>query len=115
MNSVWCRDGGDHDYDATLPRSADDICATCGATWSGVTWMWSKADGETPTADPINPSHYKSGTLEAIQVIEAFALNYNMGSACKYLLRAGKKGPKAEDLRKCIWFLEREIKATEKP
>jgi len=77
--------------------------------------MWSKADGETPTADPINPSHYKSGTLEAIQVIEAFALNYNMGSACKYLLRAGKKGPKAEDLRKCIWFLEREIKATEKP
>jgi hypothetical protein len=63
--------------------------------------------------DPINPDHYKTGTLEAIQVIEAFGLNYNLGSAAKYLLRAGKKGPKAEDLRKCMWFLDREIKASE--
>ena len=59
--------------------------------------------------DPINPSHYKSGGLEAIQVIEAFELDYNLGNAVKYLLRCGKKGPPIEDLHKCAWYVQRAI------
>jgi hypothetical protein len=59
--------------------------------------------------DPINPSHYKAGGLEAIDVIESFGLNYRLGSATKYILRAGKKGPASVDIRKAIWFLEREL------
>ncbi len=65
---------------------------------------------QSSASDPINPSHYKSNGMEAIDVIEAFGLSYQLGSAAKYILRAGKKGPAAEDLRKAIWFIEREIK-----
>jgi hypothetical protein len=57
-----------------------------------------------------HPAHYRgSGGLEAIDVIEAFGLGFNLGNCCKYLLRAGKKGKYVEDLRKAIWYLEREI------
>lgn len=62
--------------------------------------------------DMVNqPPHYKSTKgLEAITVIETFAPgNYHRGNALKYLLRAGKKGALAEDLRKAIWYIEREI------
>jgi hypothetical protein len=68
-------------------------------------------DDELPQFDPINnPKHYQTqGGLEAIEVIEAFNLNFNLGNAIKYVLRAGKKGSKVEDLDKAIWYLIREI------
>lgn len=62
--------------------------------------------------DAVNhPSHYqgKNG-LESIDVIEAFALNFNLGNAVKYILRAGKKTQDpTEDLRKASWYLQRAI------
>lgn len=66
---------------------------------------------ELPQFDPINnPKHYQSqGGLEAITVIEAFDLNFNLGNAIKYVLRAGKKGSKVQDLDKAIWYIKREI------
>lgn len=64
-----------------------------------------------------HPSHYLRGGMEAIDVIEAFALNFRVGNCVKYLLRAGYKntGPqcKLEDLRKARWYLDREIAAIE--
>lgn len=61
--------------------------------------------------DMINhPSHYKSGRIEAIDVIEDFKLNFNLGNAVKYILRAGKKGCRKEDLKKAIWYLHRELR-----
>jgi Protein of unknwon function (DUF3310) len=64
----------------------------------------------TDVNDPINPQHYHAADgRQAIDVIESFGLNYNLGSACKYLLRAGRKGSKREDLMKCRWFIDREI------
>ena len=62
--------------------------------------------------DMVNsPSHYQtSAGLEAIDVIEAFFHdNFHLGNAFKYLARAGKKGDYVEDLRKSIWYLQREI------
>ena len=41
--------------------------------------------------DPLNPSHYKSEKMEAIDVIESFGLNFHLGNSIKYILRAGKK------------------------
>jgi hypothetical protein len=38
-----------------------------------------------------HPDHYQSERIEAIDVIEAFRLNFSLGSAVKYILRAGKK------------------------
>jgi len=59
-----------------------------------------------------HPDHYQTeGTLEAIDIIEAYKLNFSLGSAVKYILRAGRKpGESAtEDLSKAIWYIQREI------
>lgn len=56
-----------------------------------------------------HPPHYKGKGLECIQVIEAFGLGFCLGNAVKYILRAGKKGERTEDLQKAIWYLKREI------
>jgi hypothetical protein len=64
--------------------------------------------------DNVNqPSHYKGNGLECIQVIEAFDLGFNLGNVVKYLLRAGKKGDRREDLLKARWYLERELHGCE--
>jgi len=62
---------------------------------------------------PIDhPQHYGGDTLyEAIKVIEAWQLNFNLGNAVKYISRAGKKDltRTVEDLKKARWYLDREI------
>lgn len=45
-------------------------------------------------------------------MIEAFELNWRIGTAVKYLLRAGHKESAAEDLKKAIWYIAREIAKT---
>ena len=61
-------------------------------------------------SDPINPDHYRSGGMEAIDVIEAFFPDsFHLGNAFKYIARAGKKGDRLEDLRKARWYVDREI------
>jgi hypothetical protein len=74
-------------------------------------------------ANKINPEHYQSDTnLEAIDVIEAFDLNFHRGNIVKYVLRAGKKTEKGyenkqkqlEDLNKAKWYLSRLIEVVEK-
>ena len=56
-----------------------------------------------------NPPHYQRGGLEAIDVIEAFELDYHTGNAVKYLLRAGHKDDLIQDLQKAVWYLQRRI------
>lgn len=58
-----------------------------------------------------HPTHYHPNTIEAIDVIEAWKLNFNRGNTLKYLCRAGIKDPhkELEDLEKAQWYLEREI------
>lgn len=66
-----------------------------------------------------HPAHYggKDDPYEAIKVIEAWGLGFNLGNAVKYVCRAGKKAPHAavadlaalEDLKKAAWYLAREI------
>lgn len=56
-----------------------------------------------------HPSHYQSSKMEVIEIIEAFSLGFNLGNVTKYLLRAGKKGNRLEDLKKAQWYLNREI------
>lgn len=56
-----------------------------------------------------NPEHYQANGMEAIEVIDAFKLNFNLGNAIKYILRAEKKGNKKIDLEKAVWYLNREL------
>ena len=56
-----------------------------------------------------HPEHYQANGIEAIDVIEGFNLNFNLGNAIKYILRADKKGNKKQDLAKAQWYLNREL------
>ena len=62
-----------------------------------------------------HPNHYQSEKMETIDVIEAYNLNFSLGSAIKYILRAGKKPNEktSEDLKKAIWYLQREVQRSE--
>ena len=58
-----------------------------------------------------HPKHYggENNAYEAIKVIEAWTLNFNLGNAVKYISRADKKGSRLVDLQKAVWYLNREI------
>lgn len=62
----------------------------------------------------IRPDYYKSGELEAFDVIDAFDLDFNLGNAFKYIARARKKYDKVNDLRKAVTYLNREIEKAKK-
>lgn len=62
-----------------------------------------------------HPSHYAEGReYEPIDVIEDWNLGFSLGNAVKYISRAGRKDPstKVEDLKKAIWYINREIERT---
>ena len=60
--------------------------------------------------DKVNhPKHYNShpSGIECITVVEH--MSFNIGNAIKYLWREGLKGDSVEDLKKAIWYINREI------
>lgn len=70
-----------------------------------------------------HPQHYggADNIYEAIKVIEAWELGFNLGNTVKYISRAGKKisnrnarRTKIEDLKKAAWYLNREIENLER-
>ena len=76
----------------------------------GVIQGVSGAKYEAMNFDPVNsPAHYTIGGIETIDFIEAKELNYHLGNAVKYIVRAEHKGKKKEDLEKAIWYLNREL------
>jgi hypothetical protein len=61
-------------------------------------------------SDPVNhPPHYTNhpSGIECIQITEH--MGFCLGNAVKYLWRADLKGDAVEDLRKAVWYIEREI------
>lgn len=54
-----------------------------------------------------HPDYYSPDTIEVIDVISAWRLNFPLGSALKYIVRAGRKpgADRDDDLRKAIWYL----------
>ena len=55
-----------------------------------------------------HPSHYNMG-IEAIDYIESHDMNFNIGNVIKYVTRAKHKNNELEDLKKRLWYLQREI------
>jgi hypothetical protein len=58
-----------------------------------------------------HPQHYggADNPYEAIKVIEAWKLGFNLGNTVKYIARAERKAAPIEDLEKAVWYLNREI------
>lgn len=68
-------------------------------------------------SDLVNhPPHYGGidDPYEAVKVIEAWKLGFNLGNTIKYICRSGKKNSLIEDLKKARWYLDREISNIEK-
>lgn len=63
-----------------------------------------------------HPTHYggERNVYEAIKVIEAYNLGFNLGNVIKYVLRSEKKGAEIQDLEKALWYLSREIENKKK-
>ena len=78
---------------------------------------WHKGWRASTTAVPVrpepntvhHPAHYNHGKIEAITVIEDWDLNFNLGNCLKYLARCDHKGNAVEDLRKALWYIQREL------
>ena len=71
-------------------------------------------EARTKDPDPINPTHYTRFPVEPIEILEC--LPYNRASAAKYIIRCEAKGDNKDaitDLRKAIWFIQRELKRLE--
>lgn len=57
-----------------------------------------------------HPAYYKTGGIEAIDVIEAWGLGFNLGNVVKYIARCGRKSDNVlGDLKKAAWYLNREV------
>ena len=69
-----------------------------------------KTSTKKEVVDNVNhPPHYKVGGIETIDFIEAKKLNYNLGNVVKYISRADYKGSRHENLKKALWYLNREL------
>lgn len=82
-------------------------------------------ENPTPLSDAVNhPPHYKwlkeKCGIEVIDITRH--LDFNIGNAFKYLLRAGYKSEQGltdkektiQDLQKAIWYIQDKIKSLEK-
>ena len=58
-----------------------------------------------------HPPHYggANNQYEAIKVIEGWGLDFCLGNAVKYILRAGKKDDIVQDLKKAQWYIQHKI------
>lgn len=95
-------------YCNTLNHYLNVGCVRCGKSFG-------LASGST-AADMVNhPPHYTShpSGVECIQVAEHYP--FCIGSAIKYLWRAGLKGDAIEDLKKAVWYINREIAKRQQP
>jgi len=71
-----------------------------------------QADGPVPDRETVNhPPHYTNARAECIEIMEdlGFLDSYYISCAFKYIWRHRAKGKPLEDLRKAVWYLEREI------
>ena len=84
----------------------------CGAKASNSPHLIDNMPKYNPYEYVTHPIHYggKDNPYEAIKVIEAWELGFNLGNTIKYISRAGKKDSIVQELQKALWYLEREIK-----
>ncbi len=74
----------------------------------------------TSRSDPVNPSHYKQGSVECIDALAAATHDLQgldavcTANAIKYLWRWKQKNG-VEDLKKAQWYIDRLITDNAKP
>ena len=66
-----------------------------------------KKHGFTYEQSVNHPSHYNKTSLEVIDAIDIWGLDFSEGNVIKYLLRAKHKNNAREDLEKALWYVQR--------
>lgn len=61
----------------------------------------------------VGGEHYRQTGVQPWDVIDAWGLDFYAGNALKYLYRAGRKGPKVEDLKKARHYIDKLIEREE--
>lgn len=61
----------------------------------------------------VGGGHYVDHKIQPWDIVDEYDLDHYRASALKYLLRAGSKGPKLEDLRKARHCLDKAIEREE--
>lgn len=78
-------------------------------------WLKEEMFTDPPFNEISKPSHYAEGReYEPKDVIRDWGLNFNLGSAIKYISRAGRKDDIIKDLKKAQQFIQFEIDALKK-
>ncbi len=57
-----------------------------------------------------HPDYYNTGSIEVIDAIAEWKLNFALGNVVKYVTRADHKDDPLGDLEKGLWYLNYEIK-----
>ena len=68
-------------------------------------------------SDPVNPTHYRQGEIEAIDAIESMLtdspndayVDFCLASALQYIWRLGRKGDAIEQAKKAKWYIDRAL------
>ena len=53
--------------------------------------------------------HYKTNSIDVIDIAKLYNLNFNRGNIVKYICRAGKKDSELNDLLKAQEYIKREL------
>jgi hypothetical protein len=115
-----------HEWLTTAPLVGDYVyrmCEVCHIKQER--WSDSTDEDDWQTVKPLylseprkekvdHPSHYNQYPVECIDIVEL--MNFNRGNAIKYIWRAGSKNKatEIEDLKKALWYVQREITRLEK-
>jgi hypothetical protein len=69
---------------------------------------------QSQSGTQVGGDHYRQTTIQPWAIIDDWDLDFYRGNALKYLLRAGRKGPALEDLKKCAHYIAKVIENEEK-
>lgn len=105
--AVLCRDDQGHDGEHMGTELNDFADST---DWYG---PLGPQEPEGAGSTQVGGEHYRKMPIQPWDIIDAHGLGFYAGNALKYLLRAGRKGPALEDLKKCRHYLDKMIELEE--
>ena len=62
---------------------------------------------EAPEEKVNHPAYYNTGSIEVIDAIDDWGLDFSAGNVVKYVVRAAHKNNQQEDLEKAMWYIQR--------
>lgn len=117
-------DSVDHDDDGCRYGRATAHGCRClfDGKGKGIALMGAEYEDAKPIANPdrvkvadtqVGGEHYRQTGIQPWDIIDAWGLDFYAGNALKYLYRAGRKGPKVEDLKKARHYIDKMIEKEE--